>query len=198
LGKNLPLASETFPPTSIVQYNIDGTLFHTLFCTLRRTPKVAASVIHRSPLLFPSTRRATHHHSYQEVRPNAPQHSVQDTHQDALAPYIPQYLTQSQFDTLHAAAHLIVQSPGHHHLAARVDAALADHKPHTISQFDYCHGLDQLDALTRDRTSYGFAELPSDVQQAVLNLIASGDLTTPQFDLASWLEDLRHNVAAAL
>lgn len=155
---------------------------------------MAASVIHRSPLLFPSTRRATRHHSYQEVHPNNPQ----DTLQDAPAPYAPQHLTQSQFDTLHAAAHLIVQSPGHHHLAARVDAALATSKSHSIAQFDYRHGLDQLDALTRDRTSYGFAELPSDVQQAVLNLIASRDLTTPHFDLATWLEDLRINAAAAL
>jgi Gluconate 2-dehydrogenase subunit 3 len=141
---------------------------------------VAASVISRSPLLIPTTRRATRHHYSQEAY-----------QEDTPAPYTPQHLTQAQFDTLHAAAHLIVHSSARHDLAARIDAALA-----TTTQFDYRHGLDQLDALTRDRTSYSFAELPSDVQQAVLNLIASRDLTTSNFDLACWLDDLRHHAAA--
>jgi len=51
--------------------------------------------------------------------------------------------------------------------------------------------LNELDLLCRIRAGYAFTELTPELQEAVLSLIASRHLTTPEIDLAFWLEDLR-------
>jgi hypothetical protein len=53
-------------------------------------------------------------------------------------------------------------------------------------------------AIARTRTGYAFAELPTEIQDAILGLIATRDLTTRKLDLALWLEDLHITAAAAL
>lgn len=117
--------------------------------------------------------------------------------------YVAQNLSPSQFATLQAIAPLIRQ-PKSKYLAARVDASLslcADEALHFDPlpplAFDYQLGLDELDTITRTRTGYAFAELPAELQDAILGLISTRDLTTGKLDLALWLEDL-HSSAAAL
>ena len=58
-------------------------------------------------------------------------------------------------------------------------------------------GLDELDTIARTRTGYAFAELPDEIQDAILGLIATRDLTTRKLDLALWLEDLHATAVAA-
>jgi hypothetical protein len=103
--------------------------------------------------------------------------------------YVAQNLSSSQFTTLQAIASRIFKRRNSQHLAANLDAALA---------VDYQLGLDELDTITRTRTGYAFAELPTEIQDAILGLIATGDLTTRKLDLALWLEEFRSKVAATL
>jgi Gluconate 2-dehydrogenase subunit 3 len=117
--------------------------------------------------------------------------------------YVAQNLSPSQFATLQAIAPLIRQ-PKSKYLAARVDASLspcADEALHFAPllplAFDYQLGLDELDTIARTRTGYAFAELPAEIQDAILSLVSTRDLTTGKLDLALWLEDL-HSSAAAL
>jgi hypothetical protein len=115
--------------------------------------------------------------------------------------YVAQNLTLSQFATLQAIASLILR-PGGRNVAARLDATLSTsaeartfaRRPTLI--FDFQLGLDELDTITRTRTGYAFAELPDEIQDAILGLIASRDLTTRKLDLARWLEDLQTKAAA--
>jgi len=117
--------------------------------------------------------------------------------------YVAQNLSPSQFATLQAIGARMLR-PNPKNLAASLDAALAPRvsevrtfaapAPHA---FDYQLGLDELDLIARTRTGYPFAELPPEIQDATLGLIASRDLTTRKLDLALWLEDL-HLSAAAL
>jgi hypothetical protein len=115
--------------------------------------------------------------------------------------YVAQNLTHSQFATLQAIASLILH-PGGRNVAARLDATLSSgaevrtfaRRPPLI--FDFQLGLDELDTITRTRTGFAFAELPEEIQDAILDLIASRDLTTRKLDLALWLEDLRSKAAA--
>jgi hypothetical protein len=100
--------------------------------------------------------------------------------------YVAQNLSPSQFATLQALASRVLR-PNSKNLAADLDAALAD----------YRLGLDELDIIARTRTGYAFAELPPEIQDAILSLIATRDLTTRKLDLALWLEDLHTNAAAA-
>jgi hypothetical protein len=58
-------------------------------------------------------------------------------------------------------------------------------------------GLDELDALSRTRSGYAFIQLPAELQEAILSLISTGDLTTSALDLALWLEDHHHHLAIA-
>ncbi|WP_158942388.1 hypothetical protein [Granulicella sp. S190] len=110
--------------------------------------------------------------------------------------YVPQNLTLAQFATLQAIT-LLLSYPGSHYAASRLDACLAtsagnaepDAPPPPIA-FDYHLGLDELETITRTRTGYSFAELTSDLQDAILSLIATRDLTTRKLDLALWLEHL--------
>jgi hypothetical protein len=115
--------------------------------------------------------------------------------------YVAQNLTPSQFATLQAIASLILHSGGRN-VAASLDATLSTsaqartfaRRPPLI--FDFQLGLDELDTITRTRTGYAFAELPEELQDAILDLIDSRDLTTRKLDLALWLEHLRTSAAA--
>jgi hypothetical protein len=117
--------------------------------------------------------------------------------------YVAQNLSPSQFATLQAIAPLVLQ-PKSNYLAAHLDAALAATAneaapvaPPPPLAFDYQLGLDELDTIARTHTGYAFVELPTEIQDAILGLIATRDLTTRKLDLALWLEDL-HLSAAAL
>ncbi|MCU1249271.1 MAG: hypothetical protein JWQ49_2300 [Edaphobacter sp.] len=123
---------------------------------------------------------------------------------DNGAVYVAQNLSQAQFATLQAIAALVLR-PRSKRLAARIDAALTTSASETLPlapppplAVDYQLGLDELDIIARTRTGYAFAELPAEIQDAILGLIASGDLTTRKLDLALWLEGLHANAAAAL
>ena len=123
---------------------------------------------------------------------------------DNGAVYVAQNLSHSQFATLQAIAALVLR-PISKRLAARIDAALTTSAsaalplaPPPPLAFDYQLGLDELDSIARTRTGYAFAELPPEIQDAILGLIATRDLTTRKLDLALWLEDLHSNAAAAL
>jgi hypothetical protein len=108
--------------------------------------------------------------------------------------YVAKNLSASQFATLQAIAPLILQ-PKSKYFAARLDAALTTSNSNTLP-FDYQLGLDELDTIARTHTGYAFAELPSEIQDAILGLIATRDLTTRKLDLALWLEDLHSNAAS--
>jgi hypothetical protein len=117
--------------------------------------------------------------------------------------YVAQNLSLSQFATLQAIAALILR-PNPRNLAAQLDAALATSASGTLPfapppplTVDYQLGLDELDTIARTRTGYPFAELPSEIQKVILDLIADRNLTTRKLDLALWLEEL-HTSAAVL
>jgi hypothetical protein len=116
--------------------------------------------------------------------------------------YVAQNLSPSQFATLQAIGARFLR-PNSKNLAASLDAALATSASESLSfttpaplAFDYRLGLDELDLIARTRTGYAFAELPPEIQDAILGLIATHDLTTRKIDLALWLEDLHTNAAA--
>jgi hypothetical protein len=115
--------------------------------------------------------------------------------------YVAQNLSTAQFATLQAIAARLLH-PSAKHLAAMLDAALATGPTKTLPfsstplpAVDYHLGLDELDTIARTRTAFPFAELPAEIQDAILSLIASRHLTTQKLDLALWLEDL-HTTAA--
>jgi len=110
--------------------------------------------------------------------------------------YVPQNLNPSQFAILQAIT-ILLSRPGSNYVASRLDAALttsasegSPYNSHPIA-FDYRLGLDELETITRTRTGYGFTELPTELQEAILSLISTRDLTTRKVDLARWLEDLQ-------
>jgi hypothetical protein len=122
---------------------------------------------------------------------------------DNGAIYVARNLSPTQFATLQAIAAVIFR-PNTKNLAALLDAALAPSiseappfAPPPPVAFDYQLGLDELDTIARTRTGFPFAELSPEIQDAILNLIATRDLTTRKLDLALWLEDL-HLSAAVL
>src|ERR1700735_4850408 len=107
--------------------------------------------------------------------------------------YVAQNLSSSQFATLQAIAARVLR-PNSKDLAASLDSVLAGgasgelrFRTQAPPALDYQLGLDELDTLTRIRTGYPFAELPPELQAAILNLIATRDLTTRRLDLARWL-----------
>ena len=118
--------------------------------------------------------------------------------------YIPQNLNPTQFATLQAIT-LLLSHPGSQYAASRIDASLVTSisrfepdAPLPPVTFDYRLGLDELETITRTRTGYAFTELHTDLQDAILSLIASRDLTSRKLDLACWLEDLQtHTLALA-
>jgi hypothetical protein len=110
--------------------------------------------------------------------------------------YIPQNLNPTQFATLQAIT-LLLSHSGSYYAASRLDATLVSSAavsspdaPAPPIVFDYRLGLDEIETISRTRTGYSFTELPAELQDAVLSLIASRDLTTRKLDLALWLEDL--------
>lgn len=124
---------------------------------------------------------------------------------DSGTVYVAQNLSYSQFATLQAIAARVFKRRNSKHLAARLDAALVTtasatppFAPPLPLAVDYQLGLDELDIIARTRTGYPFAELPTEIQDAILGLIATRDLTTRKLDLALWLEDLHHAAAADL
>jgi hypothetical protein len=126
---------------------------------------------------------------------------------DDGAVYIPQALNHSQFTTLLVLLNRTLPSPEANpaRLAARLDTAVANtaarHLPLTappLLTFDYVLALDELDTIARTCTGFAFAALTPEIQDAMLGLIATKDLTTRKLDLALWLNDLRRHAASAL
>jgi hypothetical protein len=115
--------------------------------------------------------------------------------------YVAKNLSPTQFATLQAIAALILR-PTAKNFAALIDATLSTAaEVRTFIQrrplaFDWQLGLDELDIIARTHTGYPFADLPTEIQDALLGLIASRDLTTRKLDLALWLEDLQTNATA--
>ncbi|WP_433966944.1 gluconate 2-dehydrogenase subunit 3 family protein [Tunturiibacter gelidiferens] len=118
--------------------------------------------------------------------------------------YIPQNLNPTQFATLQAIT-LLLSHPFSQYTASRIDASMVTSisrfepdAPLPPVTFDYRLGLDELETITRTRTGYSFTELHTDLQDAILSLVASRDLTSRKLDLACWLEDLQtHTLALA-
>lgn len=124
---------------------------------------------------------------------------------DTGAVYVAQNLSPSQFATLQAIASRVLVRHTPKDIAAHLDAALATgtseafpFAPQRPLAFDYQLGLDELDTITRTRTGYAFAELPAEIQDAILGLVTTRDLTSRKLDLAFWLEELHSNAATAL
>jgi hypothetical protein len=140
--------------------------------------------------------------SYRITEP--PQRSRLQELIDNGAIYVAQNLTSSQFTTLQAIASRLFKRRNSKHLAANLDAALTTSARETLPcapprplSVDYQLGLDELDTIARTRTGYAFAELPAEIQDAILGLIATRDLTTRKLDLALWLEEFHSNAAAS-
>jgi hypothetical protein len=115
---------------------------------------------------------------------------------DTGTQYIPQNLNPTQFATLQAITGLLSHA-GAKHLARHLDASLTTSageappcSPPPPIAFDYKLGLDELESISRTRTGYAFTELSPELQDVILNLVATRDLTTRKLDLARWLEDL--------
>jgi hypothetical protein len=125
---------------------------------------------------------------------------------DEGAVYVPQALNPSQFATLHALLdRILARNVNSAHLAARLDASLANDTPDTLSftaprllAVNYQLGLDELDTMARTLTCFPFAELTPEIQDAMLGMVAAKDLTTRKLDLSLWLGDLHINTAASL
>lgn len=114
--------------------------------------------------------------------------------------YIARNLTAPQFATLQAIASRIIGPCHPEHLAGRRDSIPVrsisiSSAPAASPNFDFRLGLDELDTITRTRTSYAFAELPDEIQDAILGLVTSRDLTSRSLDLTLWLEDLHRRAA---
>lgn len=130
---------------------------------------------------------------------------------DEGAVYVPQVLTGAQFATLRALLNrTLADDVDSATLAASLEGALAkeDCRSYGFSArpapslrmraFDYKLGLDELDSIARTRAGFAFSDLTTEIQDAMLDLIASRDLTTRKLDLALWLSDLpRHAEAHA-
>lgn len=116
--------------------------------------------------------------------------------------YVAQNLNPTQFATLQAiASRLFAQHHDPHHPNRSATSfesplqATSGYMPafrHSLPVgFDYQLGLDELDSISRTRAGYAFAELPAEIQDAILDLISTGDLTTLRLNIASWLEVLQ-------
>lgn len=117
---------------------------------------------------------------------------------DLDASYKPHALSMPQFATLYAVLkrmisrlHEAIAAPSH--LAVGLDTGLAGEGSSSLAAGagEYPLGLDELDEIARSRTGYAFADLTPELQDAMLDLIADGDLTTGKLDLARWLAELR-------
>ena len=125
---------------------------------------------------------------------------------DDGAVYIPQVLNRFQFTTLLALLKRMIPQPEVNpaQLAARLDSTLAntaDGTPRLTPPplaFDYILALDELDTVARLRTGYAFLDLTTEIQDAMLSLIATRDVTTRKLDLSLWLKDLYRSAASCL
>jgi hypothetical protein len=125
---------------------------------------------------------------------------------DDGAVYIPQVLNRFQFTTLLALLKRMIPQPEINpaHLAARLDSTLAttaDSTPRLTPSphaFDYILALDELDTVSRIRTGYAFFDLTTEIQDAMLSLIATRDVTTRKLDLSLWLKDLYRSASSCL
>jgi hypothetical protein len=112
----------------------------------------------------------------------------------------PRSLNATQLATLHAIFSLFLR-PATSDLPVRQDAGASSPPPRFSTPppiaFDYRLALDELESICRTRAGYAFTELPPELQEAVLNLIASRDLSAHRIDLALWLEVLRRNLSVA-
>jgi Gluconate 2-dehydrogenase subunit 3 len=121
---------------------------------------------------------------------------------DEGAVYVPQFLNLTQFATLRALFRRILPHQSHPaHLATVLDTALATgpgHPIHPAPAFDYQLGLDEIDSIAHTRTGFAFADLTAEIQDAILSLIATRDLTTRRLDLSRWLSDLKHSSSGGL
>ena len=110
-------------------------------------------------------------------------------------------LTVSQLATLRAIAGRIVGSRQSDRPGAPFGSTIAGEageiRSAASAALDYSLGLDELDTIARTRTSYTFAELPDEIQDAILGLITTRDLTSRELDLAVWLEQLCALAAAS-
>jgi len=117
---------------------------------------------------------------------------------DEGAVYVPQSLNLSQFATLRALLRRILpQQARPAHVATALDTTLATgagHLARPLLPIDYQLGLDELDTLARTRTGFSFADLTSEIQDAILSLIATRDLAARRFNLSIWLNDLKEAV----
>jgi hypothetical protein len=116
--------------------------------------------------------------------------------------YIPQNLNPPQFAILQAIT-LLLSHSGSRYAVSRLDASLSNSArqaepdaPAPPIAFDYRVGLDEIETITRTRTGYSFVELPTELQDAILSLIATRDITARKLDLALWLEDLHAQTLA--
>lgn len=123
---------------------------------------------------------------------------------DADARYVPHALSEPQFTTLYAIIkrmisrlHEAIAAPSH--VATGLDASLVSRgaTPAPADASAYPLGLDALDDLSRANTGYAFAELTPELQDILLDMVASGDLTVRDLDLARWLDGLRSHAAEA-
>jgi hypothetical protein len=114
--------------------------------------------------------------------------------------YVARDLTVPQWATLQAIASRIIGSCHPERPGAPVDSTLVrgvrEIPSVSSAVLNYPLGLDELDTIARTRTGYSFVELPDEIQDAMLGLITTGDLTSRELDLAVWLEQL-YAVAAA-
>lgn len=139
----------------------------------------------------------------QPERANAGRNAALEQVEDADARYIPHALSEPQFTTLYAVVkrmisrlHEAIAAPSH--VATGLDASLVSQGavPAPANARAYPLGLDALDELARTRTGYSFAELTPELQDILLDMIASGDLTADELDLAEWLDGLKSHAAA--
>jgi Gluconate 2-dehydrogenase subunit 3 len=110
-------------------------------------------------------------------------------------------MTVSQLATLRAIAGRIVGSRESDYPGASVNPTIArgagEFRSVDPTAVNYSLGLDELDTIARTRTSYAFAELPDEIQDAILGLIRTGDLTSRELDLAGWVDQLYALAAAS-
>ena len=115
--------------------------------------------------------------------------------------YIAKNLTAPQFATLQAIASQIIGPRQPDHFAGSLGSTPVRRisitpLPAASPNFDFRLGLDELDTIARTRTGYAFAELPDEIQDAILGLVTTRDLTSRKLDLTTWLEQLYVMAAA--
>ena len=132
---------------------------------------------------------ATHRVPYdlQRSRPNAdrPRGVRLQRLVDGGSLSVPRDLSATQWHTLKAVFAVLCWPSAS--LEAGLRAVSAQASCLTQPAFEFRPGLDELEMVARTRAGYAFAELTDELQEAVLSLVFSGDLTARRIDLAVWL-----------